>query len=26
LDRAVDALKGAMIYNQNDKQPQATPQ
>jgi len=23
LDRAVDALKGAMIYNQNDKQPQA---
>jgi carboxyl-terminal processing protease len=26
LDRAVDALKGAMIYNQNDKQPQATQQ
>jgi carboxyl-terminal processing protease len=26
LDRAVDALKGAMIYNQNDKQPQATAQ
>jgi carboxyl-terminal processing protease len=26
LDRAVDALKGAMIYNQNDKQPQAPPQ
>jgi carboxyl-terminal processing protease len=26
LDRAVDALKGAMIYNQNDKLPQATPQ
>jgi carboxyl-terminal processing protease len=26
LDRALDALKGAMIYNQNDKQPQATPQ
>jgi carboxyl-terminal processing protease len=26
LDRAVDALKGAMIYNQNDKQPQSTQQ
>jgi len=26
LDRALDALKGAMIYNQNDKQPQATQQ
>ena len=26
LDRAVDALKGVMIYNQNDKQPQVTPQ
>ncbi len=26
LDRAIDALKGAMIYNQNDKQPQAPPQ
>jgi carboxyl-terminal processing protease len=26
LDRAVDALKGAMIYNQNDKPPQATQQ
>ncbi len=26
LDRAVDALKGAMIYNQNDKQPSATQQ
>jgi carboxyl-terminal processing protease len=26
LDRAIDALKGAMIYNQNDKQPQASPQ
>jgi carboxyl-terminal processing protease len=26
LDRAVDALKGAMIYNQNDKQSQATQQ
>jgi carboxyl-terminal processing protease len=26
LDRAVDALKGAMIYNQNDKQPPATQQ
>jgi carboxyl-terminal processing protease len=26
LDRAIDALKGAMIYNQNDKQPQATQQ
>src|ERR1700680_4211600 len=26
LDRAVDALKGAMIYNQNDRQPQATQQ
>src|SRR5271165_1228085 len=24
LDRAVDALKGVMIYNQNDKPPQAT--
>jgi carboxyl-terminal processing protease len=23
LDRAIDALKGAMIYNQNEKQPQA---
>jgi carboxyl-terminal processing protease len=26
MDRAVDALKGAMIYNQNDKQSQATQQ
>ena len=26
LDRAVDALKGVMIYNQNDKPPQATEQ
>ena len=26
LDRAVDALKGAMIYNQNDKPPQSTQQ
>jgi carboxyl-terminal processing protease len=26
LDRAVDALKGVMIYNQNDKSPQATEQ
>jgi carboxyl-terminal processing protease len=26
LDRALDALKGAMIYNQNDKQPQTTQQ
>ncbi|MBV8175102.1 MAG: hypothetical protein JO151_11150, partial [Verrucomicrobia bacterium] len=26
LDRAVDALKGVMIYNQNDKQPQAAEQ
>jgi carboxyl-terminal processing protease len=26
LDRAVDALKGAMIYNQNDKQSQSTQQ
>ncbi len=26
LDRAVDALKGAMIYNQNEKPPQATQQ
>jgi carboxyl-terminal processing protease len=26
LDRAVDALKGVMIYNQNDKQPQANQQ
>jgi len=26
LDRAVDALKGVIIYNQNDKPPQATEQ
>ncbi|MBV8352718.1 MAG: S41 family peptidase [Verrucomicrobia bacterium] len=26
LDRAVDALKGVMIYNQNEKQPQAAEQ
>jgi carboxyl-terminal processing protease len=26
LDRAVDALKGVMIYNQNEKQPQAVEQ
>jgi carboxyl-terminal processing protease len=26
LDRAVDALKGVMIYNQNDKPPQSTEQ
>jgi len=26
LDRAVDALKSVMIYNQNEKQPQETPQ
>jgi carboxyl-terminal processing protease len=26
LDRAVDALKGVMIYNQNDKPPQTTEQ
>ena len=26
LDRAVDALKGVMIYNQNDKQPQGAEQ
>lgn len=26
LDRAIDALKGAMIYNQNEKQPQASQQ
>jgi carboxyl-terminal processing protease len=26
LDRAIDALKGAMIYNQNEKQPRASQQ